>query len=373
MYLLLAAALLPAIALMVYVYRKDRVESEPVGLVLRVFVLGAISGPIAAIVENVLFGVFEAILPAGILLIVIENFIGVAAVEEGCKYFCLNTVRKNPAFDYVFDAVIYAVAAALGFAALENVLYVFDGGMEVAITRAIFSVPGHMADGVVMGVFFGIARREQLHGNNAKARTYYWLAFLLPVIEHGFYDTALSLDSDLFALFAMGFDLAFIAIAFVLVHNTAKHDSPLRPNGPGVANGFQTMQQPMAQQPYQPQGFAQQQPYQQQPFQQQGFDQQQPSQQQGFGQQQPYQQQGFAQQQMYQPQGQQQVPYPQQTPSQPMNPQQNMYTNQGNQYQQTPFQQSGQQGTASDAPEPPARFAGKNGPSVHYSSDRSNK
>ena len=227
MNLLLTAALLPAVLLMVYVYRKDKVELEPIGLVLRVFALGAASGIVAGLIEGVLMGMFEAAIPPGTLLLVLEYFIGVAAVEEGCKLFCLNTVKKNPAFNYVFDAVVYSVAAALGFAALENVFYVFDGGLETAIMRAIFSVPGHAADGVLMGVFFGMARQRELRGFKAIARHYYWLAYLLPVIEHGFYDMALSTESDLLALVAMAFDLAFIILAFFLVNKTSKQDQPL--------------------------------------------------------------------------------------------------------------------------------------------------
>lgn len=211
---------------MIYVYRKDEVEREPAGLVLRVFVIGALSGIVAGMVEGVLFDVFEAVIPAGVLLVVVEYFVGVAAVEEGCKYFALNTIRKNPEFNYVFDAVVYSVAAALGFAALENVLYVFDGGMEVALTRAVFSVPGHMADGVLMGVFFGLARKREVRGNTVRARTYYLLAWLLPVIEHGFYDSALSLDSDALAFAAMATDLVFIAIAFALIRRVSKNDAP---------------------------------------------------------------------------------------------------------------------------------------------------
>lgn len=227
MYVLLAAALLPAIALMVYVYKKDRIEPEPIGLVLRVFALGAASGIVAAIVESVLLEFFETNLPEGTLLLVVEYFVGVAAVEEACKYFCLNTTKRNPAFNYVYDAVVYSVAAALGFAALENVFYVLEGGLETAIMRAIFSVPGHAADGVVMGVFYGLARQRELRGNKSGASTFYLLAFLLPVIEHGFYDMALSTESDMLVLFAMAFDLAFIFVAYRLVKNTARLDRPL--------------------------------------------------------------------------------------------------------------------------------------------------
>lgn len=215
---------------MVYVYSRDKVEKEPIGLVLRVFFLGAVSGVVAAIAEGILIGVLESVLSEGLLLLVIEYFICVAAVEEACKYACLNTVKKNPAFDYLFDAVVYSVAAALGFAALENVFYVFDGGLETALVRAVLSVPGHAADGVVMGVFFGFARQRELHGK-PNAGAYYWLAFLLPTIEHGFYDAALSTESDLMALAAVVFDLAFIALAFVLVKRVSSKDEPLHPRG----------------------------------------------------------------------------------------------------------------------------------------------
>lgn len=240
---LLVAALLPAVALMVFVYRKDRVEREPVGLVVRMLLLGAASGLVAAFVEGILFEVVEAVIPAGFFLLFVEYFICVAAVEEACKYACLNTVKRNPAFSHVFDAVVYAVAAALGFAALENVFYVFDpidGGLGTAAMRAILSVPGHAADGVVMGVFFGLARQRELHGNTSGARSYYWLAFLLPVVEHGFYDMALSTDSDFMALLAMAFDLAFVGVAFALVRRVSATDASLHPVIPSGARSAES-------------------------------------------------------------------------------------------------------------------------------------
>ena len=230
MQILLAAALFPAIALMFYVYNKDKIEPEPTGLVLKVFALGAGSGLVAGFIEAILISVFESVLPAGVVLLVVEYFIGVVLVEELCKFFCLNTVKKRPEFNYVFDAIVYSVAAALGFAALENVFYVLDGGLETAALRAVLSVPGHMADGVVMGVFFGIARRHELHGRASQARTNYILAVLLPVLEHGLYDGALSTDSDIMALFAIVFDLAFIILAFVLIRHTSSRDEPLHPS-----------------------------------------------------------------------------------------------------------------------------------------------
>lgn len=225
--ILLNAAIVPALILMIYVYHKDKAEKEPMRLIVILFILGMVAGPLAGIVESILFSVFETALPAGTLQLVLEYFIGVAAVEEGFKYLFLSTVRKNPEFNYVFDGVVYAVAVALGFAALENVLYVFDGGLEVAVWRAIFSVPGHCADGVVMGCFFGLAKQREYTGDKAGAKKYYWLAYLLPVIEHGFYDAALSTESDLLTLVALVVDVAFIIYAMKLVNKVSKNDTPI--------------------------------------------------------------------------------------------------------------------------------------------------
>ena len=69
-----------------------------------------------------------------------------------------------------------------------------------------------------MGCFFGMARQREVAGNASGARTYYWLAFLLPVIEHGFYDAALSSESDLMVLLALGVEIAFII--FAMVHSS---------------------------------------------------------------------------------------------------------------------------------------------------------
>ena len=300
---LIAAALLPAIALMLYVYKKDKAEPEPIGLVMRVFFLGAASGIVAGIVESILIGGVEGFMPDGLLRLFIEYFICVALVEELCKFGCLNTVKKNPEFNYVFDAVVYSVAAALGFAALENVFYVLDGGLETALVRAILSVPGHAADGVVMGVFYGLARQHELHGRTQKARTFYILSIALPVIEHGFYDAALSTENDFMALLAMVFDLAFIALAFVLVRRTAKKDEPLHPNM-ARTNAPASMPSAMPGTPAPPMGgYAQQQAP-------QAFGQQQPpqafGQPQAQGQQQPAPQ-AFVQQQVAQPPSNQQA------------------------------------------------------------------
>ncbi|MBO4352139.1 MAG: PrsW family intramembrane metalloprotease, partial [Eggerthellaceae bacterium] len=145
------------------------------------------------------------------------------------KYRFLNTVRHNPEFNYVFDGIVYAVAVALGFAALENVLYVFDGGIEVAISRAIFAVPGHAADGVVMGCFYGLARKYEMEGYKGKAFSHRVMALLFPILEHGIYDFSLSTGNETVAWFGLGLELVFIAIGMILVNRMSAHDQAISP------------------------------------------------------------------------------------------------------------------------------------------------
>ena len=310
MYALLAAALLPAFGLMYYVYKKDTVEKEPFGLVARVFVLGAVAGILAAFIEVAIVSALESALPQGTLLIILEFFVGVAMVEEALKYAALATVIRNRAFNYVFDGIVYGVAAALGFAALENVFYVLEGGFGVALMRALFSVPGHCADGVVMGCFVGLAKYHSVRGNKSTAFGFYVLAYVLPVIEHGIYDAALSVENDAMILVALAVEVIFVIIAAVLVHRMSKRDQAIYPyqeiaQQPDAAQFQQPVQQQFQQpqpQPVQPQFQQQfQQPVQQQQFQQPV----QPQVQQPVQPQQAQQVQPPAQQQTYQPPTQQ--------------------------------------------------------------------
>jgi RsiW-degrading membrane proteinase PrsW (M82 family) len=104
--------------------------------------------------------------------------------EEVFKFLALYLlVWKSPSFNEQFDGIVYAVFVSLGFAAVENVMYVMDGGFETAAVRAITAVPAHAVFGVTMGYYFGIARRY-----SELRRGYMQRALLVPVVIHGIYD-----------------------------------------------------------------------------------------------------------------------------------------------------------------------------------------
>ncbi len=226
---LIALALLPAIALVVWIYRQDRVEKEPKGLLWKVFLFGVLSVIPAMILEILLEEVFLVFVDEDTLCyVILDNFIGVAMIEELCKMKAAKRAAwKHPAFNYKFDAIVYCVTSALGFAAIENVMYCMDADIETAVTRALLSVPSHAIDGMIMGYFFGVAKEAELVGNRRRRKRYLRLSVFMPMIEHGIYDTALSLDSDWILLFFFLFVIAVDIWAVKFVKKQSKEDRKL--------------------------------------------------------------------------------------------------------------------------------------------------
>lgn len=191
------AAVLPAAVLMVYVYRHDKVEREPVGLLLSLLWRGVLAALCAIVLEIIAQLILDRIFTPGTFWhTVLTAFLVVAAVEEGMKYYFLKRrTWDDPNFNYRFDAIVYAVFVSLGFAAFENIQYVFAFGLSVAIPRALLSVPGHMAFGVYMGVYYGRARFRESYGHWAAAQSDRRTAYLYPVLLHGFYDACAMLGT----------------------------------------------------------------------------------------------------------------------------------------------------------------------------------
>ena len=160
------AAVLPAAFLMVYIYRKDKIEKEPRPILVSLLFLGVAAALVSIVLEylgrNALTRLVDPSSPAYTILMA---FVVVAAVEEGTKFIFLKArTWHNPNFNYRFDGIVYAVFISLGFAAFENISYVFGYGLSIALTRAVLAIPGHMGFAVFMGLFYGRARMHELRG-----------------------------------------------------------------------------------------------------------------------------------------------------------------------------------------------------------------
>ena len=229
-FILMAIALMPAVFLCVYVYRKDRIEKEPIALLLRLFFLGALSCFPASLIEVVLGKFISAVFVGGpLMFLAVENTLGVALVEEGLKLLVLIWVtQKNKDYNSSFDGLIYAAFVSLGFAALENIFYVFEYGIRVGIMRAVLSVPGHLFFSVMMGYQYslwhiadkaavlekklkeqGIIEAENQKISSVSAKT---KCLLIPVLAHGFYNTCCSTGTTL------GIIVLYAFVIFMYVH-----------------------------------------------------------------------------------------------------------------------------------------------------------
>lgn len=213
---MLLLSILPSIILLVVVWKGDRYEKEPPGLLIKLFLLGSLTTISAFIIEFLFENVILSFMnQQGILFALIDNFLVVAVVEEAGKYFVLKKVTwKHPAFNFTFDAVVYAVAVSLGFATLENILYLIDGSVFLALSRALFSVPGHFIDALYMGYYYGLARFSDAYNDDRLKKGNLRLAFWVPVLIHGFYDFCLSTEYGIFILIFLIFEavLTFFAV-----------------------------------------------------------------------------------------------------------------------------------------------------------------
>ena len=167
-------------------YMEER-YAERTDFVVKAVLWGvAIIIPVAILesgIEAMLFGVEGK--PTSPLGTTTMAFVVAALPEETFKLFALWMVlRKNPYFDEHFDGIVYAVCVGLGFASLENIMYVFgeEDWFSTAIVRALLAVPGHYAFAILMGYYYSLYHFVD-HSPKVAA-----CVLLVPIIAHGAYD-----------------------------------------------------------------------------------------------------------------------------------------------------------------------------------------
>lgn len=235
MYILILLAILPVFLILKYVNGKD-FDEEPKELRKKIFTWGCISIVPVIIVEEILDKFFSTDNITSFSVVLLFTFLGVGLVEEVGKFYsAYHFTRDNPEFDHRYDAIVYCVYAALGFAVVENILYVLTGGIATAIVRGLLSVPSHACDAIIMGYFYGLSQEEKFKGDKSKSNLYLALGILIPSIEHAIYDGALILmenqeavygdsNGNLFLL-VLGLVIACYIICFILIKKVSRIDT----------------------------------------------------------------------------------------------------------------------------------------------------
>ena len=186
---LLLLALAPGLVIALYIYVRDKYEREPFKAVALTFVLGIVAAAAAGVIESA----FPYSDKSATLLATAANAtLVVGPVEELAKFLVVWLfVYRSPEFNEPFDGIVYCVMASMGFATIENIAYVFDGGMHVGIERALFSVPGHAAYAVIMGYYMGRAKFDTTGHSRALLAT----GLILAIVTHGLFDFGLMMKS----------------------------------------------------------------------------------------------------------------------------------------------------------------------------------
>ena len=224
------AAVLPAAFLLIYIYRQDHVEKEP-GYLLRRLALGGILAALCALVLELIGSYLLGLVlePDSTAYILLFSFVVIAAAEEGAKlWFLQKYTWRDRNFNYRFDGIVYAVFVSLGFAGFENLLFILNNGLNIALSRALLAIPGHMGFAVFMGYFYGRARlssrRKNLGGVGSNMALSYFSALLL----HGFYDTCAMMGTATATALFVAFMVGMYQIVYHLIRHEAKNDIPLR-------------------------------------------------------------------------------------------------------------------------------------------------
>ena len=203
--LLFVVAVAPSVFLLWYFYHADKYKHESKRLLGGTFLIGAMSTIPAMFIEG---AYSEPSLSAGIFAVFVYFLLGVGLVEEFMKFLSVRVYAyRSKQFDEPMDGIVFGVAAALGFATVENILYVLLNGLETGVIRAIVSVPGHTFWGAIMGFYLGEAKAR-----GRPRLAVYGLAIV--VFLHGLYDTVNAILPGWVALVAM---LAIVWIVYFKV------------------------------------------------------------------------------------------------------------------------------------------------------------
>ncbi|ULQ53793.1 PrsW family intramembrane metalloprotease [Flavihumibacter fluvii] len=191
---LLALALAPGIAIMWFIYSKDRFDREPLKALVKSFFLGMLATLPAILLQLAGSYLLKWIMPASGWTYFILFAFGVVALTEELSKFAMLRLYAYPRifFNEPFDGIIYGVMVAMGFATLENISYVMTGGIGTAFARMFLSVPAHATFGVLMGYYVGLAKFT----HNAQSDFYIIRGLLLAILFHGLFDLFLFVQGD---------------------------------------------------------------------------------------------------------------------------------------------------------------------------------
>lgn len=211
------AAIAPAVAIMTFIYLSKRIELEPLPLIVRMFIIGVIMVFPLMFIQYAFEteGFFQSPMLKSVFL--------AGLLEEFFKWFFLLFVAyRHSDFDHHYDGIIYGVSISLGFATIENIIYLFANGIEIALLRAIFPVSSHALFGIIMGFYMGKAKFTNVHTQLCLA-----MALFIPVGFHSLYDYIITVLEHTWLYWITPFMILLWIIGFRKIRVANRHHEDL--------------------------------------------------------------------------------------------------------------------------------------------------
>ncbi len=212
-------SVVPAALLAAFIWYSDITTNEPLGLLVATFILAVLFATFAAIVNSVTMPYFELF---GALGTIFFFFLIVGPVEETVKLLAVRVFAyRSDTFDAVIDGAVYGAIAGLGFAAIENTIYVagtvaeaqvgtLAAATDIATQRALVG-PGHVIYSAIAGYYLGLAKFNREYAGPIVVK-----GLLIAAFVHATYNTTVGIVPEILtSLYPIGFGVAFVAYVIV--------------------------------------------------------------------------------------------------------------------------------------------------------------
>ena len=228
--LIYGLCIVPIVLILLYVYISDKIEKEPILLLTLLFASGIISCVLSFYLQTFLKNIIPFLkisyCDMNILQILFKSLITIAFIEESFKWlFNYAITNKNKNFNHIYDPIVYSTFVSLGFAALENFIYIstyFSQGLKIVILRGIISIPCHAVFGILMGYFIGKSKKAKLDKNQKDSKKYLLFSLLIPIVMHFIYDLCLVKSNNATFIMFIIFIITNYVSAFKIVKSVSK-------------------------------------------------------------------------------------------------------------------------------------------------------
>lgn len=231
----IVASIIPVLLILWVIYNMGEVKKQPLWMLVLLFTGGIISWVMVRYISRLLGNdiyksqveISNNLGNKGFFLV---SFGIIAIIEELSKYIVIAIMCfKNKFFKNPYDAIMYAVCISLGFAFVENIMYINNYGMSVAISRAIFSIPAHASFGIIMGYYLGLAKMCNDNDNKSYSAFARYCALLIPLVFHGIYDYLLNFNTEsIYVVFLIYVIIMYLFVIYLLFKLNKIDDKWLR-------------------------------------------------------------------------------------------------------------------------------------------------